>query len=673
MPRDIPIGNGSMLVAFGRDYLIRDLFFPHVGLENHAMGHPFRFGIWVDGQFSQMGPDWQKELRYVDDTLVTEVKARNDRLQLELTCHDAVDFHLNVYIKAVAVKNLANKPREARLFFSHDFRISGNEVGDTANYDPRNQALIHYKGQRYFLMNCCDPTKCGVEHFACGLKETQGLEGTWKDAEDGVLSGNAVAHGSVDSTVGITIPLPAGGIATAHYWICAGTTYHEVARLNKVVREKTPEELLRRTANYWKLWVSEDFHEFCKNLPPKVQRLLKQSALIVRTQMDNEGAIIAANDTDIFIFARDTYSYMWTRDGSFIAVALIKAGYSEASRRFFDLCHKIIDPDGYFLHKYSPDGSVGSSWHPWWRDGHQELPIQEDETSLVVWALWQHFERFHDVEFIKPLYRDLIIRAAEFMVRYRDERTKLPKPSYDLWEEHRGVHTFTVATVVAGLQAAANFAQAFGEDELVIKYRTAAEEIKQAMVQSLFHRDLKRFAKSAAPKPSGGYDLDMTIDASLVAIWYFKVFTPDDPLVESTMQAVRDRLWVKTPVGGLARYENDGYHQVERNEIQKVPGNPWFICTLWWAQYLTARARTGDELKEPLQILEWVADHALPSGVLAEQVNPYTDEPLSVSPLTWSSAAFVTATLEYLERLDKLGTIKPDSPSAARQTIMTPS
>lgn len=654
MPRDIPVGNGSLLVAFDRDYLIRDLYFPHVGLENHALGHPFRFGIWVDGKFAQMGPEWQKELRYVEDTLVTEVKARNDRLQLELICHDAVDFHLNVYVKELIVKNLVNKPREARLFFSHDFHISGSEVGDTANYDPRNQALLHYKGNRYFLMNCCDPTKCGVEHFACGLKEIHGLEGTWKDAEDGVLSGNAIAHGSVDSTVGITIPLPASGQATAHYWICAGMTYQEVAKLNQAVREKTPEELLKRSANYWKLWVNKEFCPGCEALPPKVLRLLKHSLLIMRTQIDNEGAIIAANDTDIFIFARDTYSYMWPRDGAFVTQALIKAGYSEVSRRFFNFCHQVIDPDGYFLHKYSPDRSVGSSWHPWWREGKQELPIQEDETALVVWALWQHFERFHDVEFIKPLYRELIIRAAEFMTRFRDDKTKLPLATYDLWEEHHGVHTFTVSTVIAGLRAAANFAEAFGETEVTTKYRRVAEEIKDAMSRFLFHRDLNRFAKTAYPKPEGGYHLDTTIDASLFAVWYFGVFDPANPLVEATMRAIHEQLWIKTKIGGLARYENDAYQRVEHTNIQDVPGNPWFICTLCWAQYLISRARTDDELQEPLRILEWVAARALPSGVLAEQVNPHTGEPVSVSPLTWSHAAFVTSVLEFLEKRQAL-------------------
>src|SRR5258706_10595630 len=85
MPRDIPIGNGSFLIAFDKDYVLRDLYFPYVGLENHSIGHPFRFAVWVDGQFSEMGPEWTKDLRYIDDTLATQVKASNPRLGIELT------------------------------------------------------------------------------------------------------------------------------------------------------------------------------------------------------------------------------------------------------------------------------------------------------------------------------------------------------------------------------------------------------------------------------------------------------------------------------------------------------------------------------------------------------------------------------------------------------------
>jgi GH15 family glucan-1,4-alpha-glucosidase len=42
----------------------------------------------------------------------------------------------------------------------------------------------------------------------------------------------------------------------------------------------------------------------------------------------------------------------------------------------------------------------------------------------------------------------------------------------------------------------------------------------------------------------------------------------------------------------------------------------------------------------------------LPSGVLAKQVHPFTEDPLSVSPLTWSHAAFVSAVQAYLKAGD---------------------
>jgi glucoamylase len=68
------------------------------------------------------------------------------------------------------------------------------------------------------------------------------------------------------------------------------------------------------------------------------------------------------------------------------------------------------------------------------------------------------------------------------------------------------------------------------------------------------------------------------------------------------------------------------------------------------AEWYALTAKHQDDLKQSLDLLVWVAEHALPSGILAEQVDPYTDRPLSVSPLTWSHAAYVSTVLTYLQR-----------------------
>jgi GH15 family glucan-1,4-alpha-glucosidase len=137
--------------------------------------------------------------------------------------------------------------------------------------------------------------------------------------------------------------------------------------------------------------------------------------------------------------------------------------------------------------------------------------------------------------------------------------------------------------------------------------------------------------------------VDATLDASLFGVWYFGAFEAADPLVANTMQAVAQGLWANTEVGGLARYTGDGYLRiVENNAI--APGNPWFICTLWLAEYYLARGQKH----QARELLEWTVARALPSGVLAEQVNPLTGAPVSVSPLTWSHATFVAAIMSYL-------------------------
>ena len=116
------------------------------------------------------------------------------------------------------------------------------------------------------------------------------------------------------------------------------------------------------------------------------------------------------------------------------------------------------------------------------------------------------------------------------------------------------------------------------------------------------------------------------------------------------MKAVEEKLWIPTEIGGVARFENDGYMRVS----EKVTGNAWFICTLWLADYRIAIAKKKDDLKGVIEILEWVAKRALPSGVLAEQIDPLTGEHCSVSPLTWSHSTFVATVMKYREKFNEL-------------------
>ncbi|MGI8469335.1 MAG: glycoside hydrolase family 15 protein [Pyrinomonadaceae bacterium] len=641
--RDIPVGNGSLLVAFDDKYQIRDVYFPHVGQENHTEGFPFRFGVWADGEFSWIfSDDWKRDLCYLRETLVTNVKLTNENLGLEIVSNDTVASHENIFLRRVRVSNLRDTKRDVRVFLHHDFRIYENKVGDTAFYDAESFALIHYKKHRYFLIN----TEPHFDTFSTGRKAFRDQEGTWREAETNNLKNTAITEGSVDSTIRISLALEAQETREFFYWICAGTSHAEVLELNRQLLEQTPQNFLNHTKNYWRVWVNKNDTDFA-DLQPEIVELFKRSLLVIRTQIDNDGAILAANDSDVTERATDHYSYLWTRDGAFVAHALDLAGYSYLSRKFYELCGKIIHRNGYFLQKYNSDGTVASGWHAgfdFWAN-KRLMPIQEDETALVIWALWKHYDFYRDIEFVRQLYRPLITRAADFMKNFRHS-SGLPAPSWNLWEDRRGIHTFTCASVVGGLRAAAKFANLFGEAERAAGYETAADEITAAMRERLFSREHQRFLRSLQFQDDEHFESDATVDASLFGTFYFGAFDAKDEMVKQTMRTVEQKLWVATEIGGVMRFENDPYMRIAPN----APSNAWFICTLWLADYRIAVAERREDLRGALEILEWTVKRALPSGILAEQVHPIDGSPASVAPLTWSHSTFVATVMNYLQK-----------------------
>jgi GH15 family glucan-1,4-alpha-glucosidase len=674
MPRSLVFGNGTMLATFDEHLQMRDFYYPYVGMEDQTTyGHVHRVGVWVEGIGFSWWDDgsWTIAPRYEATTLTGDSVLENARLGLKIIARDYVHPVYNILVREFTLKSLGGA-KNVRMFFNHDFHIYGDKQKDTAFYEPYTNTMIHYRQNRYFLIGgqTDKPTECvtgatgdkyatvlrsreelktcGISSYTTGKSEYRGLEGTWRDAEDGELSRHPIEQGSVDSTVAIHCRVEEGTETTLTMWLCVGKKLEEVLGLQQTVIRETPDRLYRNCKNYWKSWALKIPRRF-GTLPPAVVDLYHRSLLVIRTHVDSHGGILAAADADIMAFNRDTYTYVWPRDGAFVSLALDRAGYGEVTRTFFEFCTRIQLPDGYMLHKYNPDGSPGSSWHPWFRDGEAQLPIQEDETALVIHAMWKHFEHQQDFETLQFHFEHFVKKAAQFLVDFREEKTGLPLPSYDPWEEHRGIFTYTVASTVAGLHAAAQIAHILGHHHQSEQFQAAADEMRQALLFHMFDEETQRFVKKIKRKDGVTTEKDTTPDASISAIWLLDILPADDPRVVSTMKQLWEMLRVKTPVGGFARYPNDHYQEVVPVGGD-IPGNPWIITTLWMAQWKIALATKTADLDEPRAMLEWALKYATPSGLLPEQMHPLTGAPLSVAPLTWSHATYVETVLKYLEK-----------------------
>jgi len=647
MPRDLPIGNGSLLVAFDAHYRLADFYFPRVGMENQAGGR-CRIALWCDGAFHPVDDvPWQRTLEYLRDTLVTDVQVVNEAIGIRIRFYDAVDPDANVLVRKIVVRNLRDDPRDVKLFLHHDFALYGNSIGDTVMYDPRSRGLMQYKARRYVLINGGD----GIVEYSCGRVSPSGASATWSEAEHGELSKTAIAQGDVDSVFAIPLHLDAHGSATTFYWISAGKTDAEVWALDARVREEGAAHVLSRTGSHWYTWVNKPGLNL-DELPDEVTDLYRRSLLVIATQCDRNGGVLAANDSDIQWGHNDHYSYVWARDAAFVCDAMDRAGFPELTRKFLLFANDVIREDGYFLHKYNPDGSPAPLWQPWVRNGREQLPIQEDETALVIWLLARHYTRTRDLELLRAVYPKLVVAAADFLVRHRDSGSGLPLPSFDLWEERHGVFTFTCAAVAAGLNAAAELGNLVNDQERRARYAQAATEVRDAMRKALWMEEEGRFARGLVTR-GDALELDATVDASSFGTFFLGVFPAESAVVEGTMRAIRERLWVRTETGGVARYENDAYHRISE-EAQRVPGNPWILCTLWLAEHDIAHANDVDALQSALDHVRWACAKATQSMILPEQIDPYGGQALSVAPLTWSHAQVVSIVHGVLEARQRL-------------------
>jgi len=106
---------------------------------------------------------------------------------------------------------------------------------DTVQYLPDDNAILHYRGRRAFVVSGeCDGKP--FDQYTVGLFGIENREGTYRDAEDGDLNANNVEHGRVDSTIRFCSNIPANSSKRVHYWITAGLSTKDALDTHKKIK-----------------------------------------------------------------------------------------------------------------------------------------------------------------------------------------------------------------------------------------------------------------------------------------------------------------------------------------------------------------------------------------------------------------------------------------------------
>lgn len=644
MARPIVLSNGELHVGLNKYGVVHDLYYPYVGFENHAAGTGLRHkvGVYVDGILSWTDTDdWTFEFHYPHTALIGHTKARNEKLGILLEFDDLVDAEMSVFIRNIHVINHSERDRDIKLFMHQAFAIGDSRSNtDTAQYLPDSHAILHYRGRRAFIVS--GQTETGIfDQHSIGLFGIENHEGSYRDAEDGELGGNNVEHGRVDSVLRFSLHVEAHSSKRAYYWLAAGMSTREALFIHKQVQDQGVFERIHKTAKWWQEWLQPTLN-VASQLPKDHQDTFIESMMIIKSQLDKRGAVIASTDSTLLNYSKDGYAYSWPRDGANTIWTLIRLGYYQEAYRFFEFCQRGMHPNGYLMHKYRADGALGSSWHPYVHGDTVSPPIQEDETALVVFVFVQFYQLSKDTTLIKDFYHSMIKPMANFMTEFIDEVTGLPKPSYDLWEEVFATSTYTTAVTYGALAAAAELALVAGDEESAVKWQSAAADIQEAAHKYLFNKDRQVFYKNIKVI-NGQVEYDAILDTSSVySSFMFGLFGVDSPEISAAIETVKKTFKPSLENPGLPRYENDEYRRVK----PEINGNLWFICTMWQAQYDIEK---GD-YDAALNILNWVKRHALPTGMMSEQLDPVDDMNISPAPLTWTHAEYVSTLIDFIGR-----------------------
>lgn len=639
MARPVILGNGSLTVGLDQNGLVHDFYYPYVGLENmttaRSMHH--KIGVWVDGVFTWVDDEtWNVSVDFEENALISDVTMFHDSLKLSLHFKDFVDTSHNVFCRYFTVTNDSDTKRDIRIFMHQVFEISRNGRADTALYEPESGYILDYKGRCNLLISGQSNDGTSFDQFAVGNYAIEGKEGTFRDAEDGELSGNAVEHGGVDSVLRFQRIINPHEYAEYQYWVVAADSQYDAEVVHERIKKQGLLHRLQHVRSWWEDWLAIGARSL-HSADPRYIPMVKKSLMVLKAHVDRRGGIIASCDSSIYNYGRDYYSYVWPRDGAYAIWPLIRMGYTEEPEKFFEFCGDIVNPEGYMMHKYQPDRSIGSTWHPLVHGKHKELAIQEDETAIVLFMLGEYYEYSKNEEFVRTLFAKLIRPAAQFLADYIDDTTGLPHASYDLWEEKFLTTTYTTATVYQALLVAVMFAEAFDYPDEAQHWKAVSTRILHG-AGVFFNPDKKTYRKGFLLDTGGSLQFDDTLDvSSSYGIMTYGLYTDPVQLHES-FKRIEEILLDASPSGGSPRYENDAYFRKDSTYL----GNPWVVTTLWLAQYYI-KTHQADKARH---YIEWALKCALPSGVMSEQVDPVDATTLSVTPLVWSHAEFINTILD---------------------------
>jgi glucoamylase len=348
------------------------------------------------------------------------------------------------------------------------------------------------------------------------------------------------------------------------------------------------------------------------------------------------------------------YHLVWTRDLVQSATALLATGQTSTPLRALTWLAAIQRPDGSF-----PQNS--------WIDGTAYWSGQQlDQIAAPILLAWR-LHKQDALGLFSP--RVMIVRAAAHLI------LQGPVTSQDRWEENAGYSPSTLATVIAALVCAAEWATEYRETasaDFVFAYADwLASHIEEWMVTTqgeLVERFPRHYIRinptdPNAPDPhpdpnttmiqiaNGGglHPARNVVGGDFLHLVRFGIRDANDPIIRDSIEVIDRVLKHDLPQGpGWRRYNHDGYGQKDDGSAFDGTGvgRCWPILTGERGHYELAAGR------DPKPFIAAIENFANQGGMITEQLWDGPDLPDAhmkrgcptgaAMPLCWSHAEYIS-------------------------------
>jgi glucoamylase len=633
--------------------ILNEIYYPHVDQPNTR---DFQFLI-SDGETfcHEEKRDLNHLIEYpARDCLFYRLTNSEPRGRYRLVKHVLSDPHLSVLLLHTRLEvfdeSLHGKLRLYALLAPH---VAGRGAGNSGWCSEIGAVeLVHAQRENVHLIMACSPgfsrRSVGYVGFSDGWQDLMHnfkMDWEFQVAENG----NIAATGEVD--------LANGGEFTIA--VAFGRSYQSAAtKLFQSMAEPFESNRQGYVRQWQRAVVNPEFDFSADTSDGGGMYRLSRCVLLAHEDKVFQGAIVASmsipwgetkGDSDL-----GGYHLVWTRDLVHSATALLATGQTSTPLRALIWLAAIQRPDGGFPQNSWIDGTA------YWSG------LQLDQIAFPILLAWR-LHKQDALGLFSP--RVMIVRAAADLI------LQGPVTTQDRWEENAGYSPSTLATVIAALACAGEWAKEYGKtgvadfifayaDWLAAHLEEWTVTTRGELVEGFPHHYIRiNPTDPSNPDPHADPNTTMiqianggglhparnVVSGDFLHLVRFGIRDPNDPIIRNSIEVIDRVLKHDLPQGpGWRRYNHDGYGQKDDGSAFDGTGvgRCWPILTGERGHYELAAGR------DPKPFIKAMEDFSNQGGMLTEQLWDGPDLPDrhmkrgcptgAAMPLCWSHAEYVS-------------------------------